>query len=164
MIRMVGGWMFLLVPVHPGSTDKGPQNGCCVWILICAFSTLTLFVGGRKGIWPVKTDWWGIGMVICLEWGANNLHMVQLMPLPPHHLLLQQNTEGFTFLLPTYPGCPGKRPLNGCNSLDTNCKTSRLHNERGHFTWSWKQLRKAVLAHQFFLKPAALRAAQSAGI
>jgi len=28
-------------------------------------------------------------MVICLELGANDLHMVQLMPLPPHHLLLQ---------------------------------------------------------------------------
>jgi len=28
-------------------------------------------------------------MVICLEQGANDLHMVQLMPLPPHHLLLQ---------------------------------------------------------------------------
>jgi len=28
-------------------------------------------------------------MVICLERGANDLHMVQLMmPLPPYHLLL----------------------------------------------------------------------------
>jgi len=27
-------------------------------------------------------------VVICLERGANDLHMVQLMPLPPHHLLL----------------------------------------------------------------------------
>jgi len=23
------------------------------------------------------------------EWGASDLHMVQLTPLPPHHLLLQ---------------------------------------------------------------------------
>jgi len=28
-------------------------------------------------------------MVICLEQGVNDLHMVQLMLLPPHHLLLQ---------------------------------------------------------------------------
>jgi len=28
-------------------------------------------------------------MVICLEQGADDLHMVQLMPLPPHHFLLQ---------------------------------------------------------------------------
>ena len=25
-------------------------------------------------------------MVICIERGANDLHMVQLMPLPPYHL------------------------------------------------------------------------------
>jgi len=28
-------------------------------------------------------------VVISLELGADDLHMVQLMPLPPHHLLLQ---------------------------------------------------------------------------
>jgi len=27
-------------------------------------------------------------MVICLEQSANDLHMVQLMPLSPHHLML----------------------------------------------------------------------------
>jgi len=30
-----------------------------------------------------KIERWGTGMVICLECGANDLHMVQLMPLPP---------------------------------------------------------------------------------
>ena len=39
------------------------------------------WLGGRKGIRPVKTEWWGAGMVICLERGAD-LHMAQLMPLP----------------------------------------------------------------------------------
>jgi len=48
------------------------------------------WLGGRKGIRLVKkTEWWGIGVVICPEWDANDLHMVQLMPLPSHHLLLQ---------------------------------------------------------------------------
>jgi len=42
-------------------------------------------------------------MVICLEQGANDLYMVQLMPLPPHHLLLQQNPEWLTFLVLAYP-------------------------------------------------------------
>jgi len=28
-------------------------------------------------------------VVICLKRGANDLHMVQLMPLSPHHLLIQ---------------------------------------------------------------------------
>jgi len=48
-------------------------------------------------------------VVICLERSANDLHMVQLMPLSPHHLLLQENPERFTSLAPTYPGCPGKK-------------------------------------------------------
>ena len=55
-------------------------------------------------------------MVICLEQGANDLHMVQLMPLPLHRLLLQQNPEWFILLVPAYSGCHGKikRPLNVC--------------------------------------------------
>ena len=33
-------------------------------------------------IWPVNnSEWWGAGVVICLERGAG-LHMAQLMPLP----------------------------------------------------------------------------------
>jgi len=52
-------------------------------------------LGGRKGIRPVKNEWWGAGMVICLEQGAD-LHMAQLMPLPlTHRLLLQLNADWF---------------------------------------------------------------------
>ena len=47
-----------------------------------AFSALTLLVGRQEGH-PAckKTEWWGAGVVICLERGAD-LHMAQLMPLP----------------------------------------------------------------------------------
>jgi len=39
-------------------------------------------LGGWKGIRPVKkTEWWGAGVVICLERGAH-LHTAQLIPLP----------------------------------------------------------------------------------
>jgi len=40
-----------------------------------AFSALTLFVGRQEGH-PAckKTEWWGVGVVICLERGAD-LHM-----------------------------------------------------------------------------------------
>jgi len=38
-------------------------------------------LGGSKVIWPVKTEWWGAGIVIGLERGADS-HMAQLMPLP----------------------------------------------------------------------------------
>jgi len=50
--------------------------------LLQAFSALTLLVGRQEGH-PAckKTEWWGAGMVICLELGAD-LHMAQLMPLP----------------------------------------------------------------------------------
>jgi len=50
-------------------------------------------------------------MVICLERGASDLHMVQLMPLPPCRLLLQQNSKEFILLVPTYPGCPAKKAI-----------------------------------------------------
>ena len=36
-------------------------------------------------------------MVICLERGANDLHMVQLMPLPPHHLCSIKIQNGLLF-------------------------------------------------------------------
>jgi len=51
-----------------------------------AFSALPLLVRQQEGH-PVCKKLSGV--VICLERGANDLHMVQLMPLPPHHLLLQ---------------------------------------------------------------------------
>jgi len=46
-----------------------------------AFIALTMSLGGRKGIHPVKTEWWDAGMVICLGQDAD-LHMAQPMPLP----------------------------------------------------------------------------------
>ena len=52
-------------------------------------------------------------MVICLERGAD-LHMAQLMPLPPTVSCFSKIQIGFTFLVPAQPGSPGKRPLNRC--------------------------------------------------
>jgi len=70
-------------------------------------------LGGRKGIRPVKTEWWGAGMVICLERGAD-LHMAQQMPLPLAVSCFSKIQIGFTFLVPAHLGSPGKGPLNGC--------------------------------------------------
>ena len=56
-------------------------------------------------------EWSGAGVVICLERSANDLHMVQVMPLPPCHLLLHQNPEWFILLVPAYTGCPGKKAI-----------------------------------------------------
>ena len=44
---------------------------------------LRCWLGGRKGIRPVKTEWWVVGMVICLERGAD-LHMAQLKNFANH--------------------------------------------------------------------------------
>jgi len=72
------------------------------------------WLGDRKGIRPVKkTERWGAGVVICLEWGAD-LHMAQLMPLTLTVSCFSKIQIGFTFLVPVHLGSPGKGPLNGC--------------------------------------------------
>jgi len=50
--------------------------------MLIAFSALTLLVGWQEGHSACKNEWWGVGMVICLERSAD-LHTTQLMPLPP---------------------------------------------------------------------------------
>ena len=76
------------------------------------------WLGGRKGIWPVKKlEWWGAGMVICLEQSANDLHMVQLMPLPPHHLCFSKIQNGLSFWYWPTQVVLEKRPLNDCVCL-----------------------------------------------
>jgi len=51
------------------------------YLIVIAISALTLLVGWQEGH-PAckKVQWWGTGMVICLEQDAD-LHMAQLMPL-----------------------------------------------------------------------------------
>jgi len=66
------------------------------------------WLGGTKGIGPVKTERWGAGMVICLEQGAD-LHMAQLMPLPLAVSCFSKIQIGFTFPVPAHLGSPGQR-------------------------------------------------------
>ena len=70
-----------------------------------------LLVGRQEGH-PAckKTEWWGAGMVICLECGAD-LHMAQLMPLPLTLCCFSKIQIGFAFLVPAYPGSPGQRAI-----------------------------------------------------
>jgi len=73
-----------------------------------------LLVGQQEGhLACKKTEWWGAGMVICLERGAD-LHMAQLMPLPLTISCFSKIQTGFIFLLLAHPGSPEKGPLNGC--------------------------------------------------
>ena len=69
------------------------------------------WLGGRKGIQPVKKhEWWGAGMVICLERNAD-LHMAQLMPMPLAVSCFSKVQIGFTFLVLAHPGSPGQRAV-----------------------------------------------------
>jgi len=68
------------------------------------------WLGGRKDIRPVKTEWWGAGVVICLERGAD-LHTSQLMPLPLTVSCSSKIQIGFTFLVPAHLGSPGQRAV-----------------------------------------------------
>ena len=65
-------------------------------------------LGGRKGIRPVKTEWWGAGVVVCLEQGAD-LHMAQLVPLPLTVSCFSKIPIGF--LVPAHLGSPRKRAV-----------------------------------------------------
>jgi len=57
-----------------------------------------------------RNEWWGAGVVICLERDAD-LHMTQLMPLPLTVSCFSKILIGFTFLVPSHPGSPGKRAV-----------------------------------------------------
>jgi len=76
-----------------------------------AFSALTLLVGRQEGH-PAckKTEWWGAGVVICMERGAD-LHMAQLVPLPLTVCCSSKIQIGFTLLVPAHPGSLGKRTV-----------------------------------------------------
>ena len=75
---------------------------------LCA---LTLLVGWQE-VHPAckKLEWWGAGMVICLEQGAD-LHMTQLMPLPLTVSYFSKIQIGSTYLVLAHPCSPGQRAI-----------------------------------------------------
>jgi len=76
--------------------------------------------GRASGLY--KTEWWGAGMVISLERGAD-LHMAQLMPLPLTVTCFSKiQRTGFAFLVPAYLGSPGLK-RDWINSYSTKPAT-----------------------------------------
>jgi len=74
------------------------------------------WLGVRKSIRPVKIEWWGVDVVICLEQGEVCLHTVQLMPLPsPSSLTLFKSRLVLPFWYRLTQVVLEKRPLNGCS-------------------------------------------------
>jgi len=74
---------------------------------------LHCWLGSRKGIRHVKTEWWGAGMVICLELGAD-LHMAQLTPLPLTISCFSKSRLVLPFWYRLTQVVLEKGPLNGC--------------------------------------------------
>ena len=70
-----------------------------------AFGALTLLVGWQEGHPACKKQWWGAGVVVCLEQDAD-LHMAQLMSLPLTVSCFSKIQNGFTFLVPAHLGSP----------------------------------------------------------
>ena len=61
-----------------GSLSSYVFNIClCMYCIVRLPSVLwRCWLGVRKSIRPVKIEWWGVDVVICLERGADCLHMV----------------------------------------------------------------------------------------
>jgi len=89
---------------------------------LSALSALTLLVGCQEEehrAW--KIEWWGVGVVICLERGADCLHIVQLMPLcpkAPSFLVSFKSRLDLPFWYWLTQVSREKRPLNGCSSSE----------------------------------------------
>jgi len=74
-----------------------------------------MLVGRQEGHPACKqTEWWGTGVVICLEQGAD-LHMAQLMPLPFTVSCFSKIQIGFTLLVPADQGSLGQRDVKRLN-------------------------------------------------
>ena len=103
-----------------------PLLSLCTFFFMCIPTLPSVlwrcWLGGRKGIRPVKNlVWWGTGMVICLERDAD-LHMALLMPLLLTVSCFSKIQIGFTFLVPAYPGGPGIRAVIwGCVCVFQHC-------------------------------------------
>jgi len=68
------------------------------------FYALTMLVCRQEENPKCKNRVMGCWLVICLERGAHDLHMVQLMPLPPHFSCFIKTQTGLAFPGQPYPG------------------------------------------------------------
>ena len=87
-IRRLSLYSHIPGPTRPGlerMSAHAVESNIGLWWMCDMHSVLWhCWLGGRKSIWPLETGCWGDGVVICLARGANDLLMVQLMPMPPH--------------------------------------------------------------------------------
>jgi len=63
--------------------------GCCLQCFLhCSLDV-------RKNIWPIKLEWWGVGMIICLKQSADCLSLSSENPIISCLIIMQ---NGFSFL------------------------------------------------------------------
>ena len=97
------------------------------------------WLGVRKRMWPVKMEWQGVGVVICLKWGAVCSHIVQLMPLhpkTPSSLALFKSRLVLPFWYWFIQVVLEIRPLNGC-SRSSSSSSHNANSGKAIRTSSW---------------------------
>ena len=95
-----------------------------------SLSVLTLLVGRQEEHQPLKIEWWGVGVVISLEQGADCLLMVQHQKPP-----LSLASFNSRLVLPSWYRLTQvvleKRQLNGCSSNCSRLVLAKIHH------WFW---------------------------
>ena len=111
---------------------RGVDGSCAKHLTVesCAFDAV-----GRQEGHPAckKRVVWGVSVVVCLERGAD-LHMAQLMPLLLTVSCSSKIQIGFTFLVPAYPGCPGKEAVKWLCSCSSYAANTHTHPFNGPFS------------------------------
>jgi len=122
-------WPVLSCKVQKLTINSGLFFVLCELVFIVCILYLQCFdaVGWAAGR-ASSHEWWGAGMVICLERNAD-LHMAQLMPMPLTVSCFSKVQIGFTFLVLAHPGSPGQRAVKRVCvcvyiyiKLNTGCK------------------------------------------
>jgi len=72
-------------------------------------------------------------MVICLERGAD-LHIAQLMPLPPTVSCFSKIQTGFAYLVLAHLGSPGQRAIKWCVFIKITRPPSEIQQLTGHYS------------------------------
>jgi len=87
-----------------------PHSCCCMSLIYCLQCFDAVGWAAERASGP---EWWGAGVVICLERGSD-LHMAQRIPLPLTVSCFSEIQIGFTFLVPAHRVVPDKGPFNVC--------------------------------------------------
>jgi len=109
----VHAYVSICIPVCSGRDISRPIVFCFGKIIAgSAFSALTLLVGRQEGHPACKKQSGGV-LAWLSVWSEVQtcIWLILLMPLPLTVSCSSKIQIGFTFLVPAYPGCPGKEAV-----------------------------------------------------